>query len=64
MVAIGVSYLIFEKKVLLKSKLAGDSAALADNSLSRSLIGIQVRFCKIGIYDFTDRNRSASLSWR
>jgi phosphatidylinositol glycan class N len=47
MVAIGASYLIFEKKVLSKSKLAGDSAAPADNALSRSLIGIQVRYRKI-----------------
>jgi len=46
MVAIGVSYLIFEKKMLLESKLAEDSAAPADNALSRSLIGIQVRFAR------------------
>jgi hypothetical protein len=42
MVAIGVCYLVFEKKLLSKSKLAGDSTAPADNTLSRSLIGIQV----------------------
>lgn len=42
MAAIGVAYLIFEKELLTKSKLAGDSTAPADNHLSRSLIGIQV----------------------
>jgi phosphatidylinositol glycan class N len=42
MVVVGVSYLIFEKKLLSKSKLAGDSTSLADKVLSRSLIGMQV----------------------
>jgi len=45
MVAIGVLYLIFEKKLLAKSRLAGDSTEVADNSLSRSLIGAQVSRC-------------------
>jgi phosphatidylinositol glycan class N len=45
MVAIGVLYLVFEKQILEKSKLPGDSVAPADNLLSRSLIGVQVR-CK------------------
>lgn len=49
MVAIGVLYLVFEKKFLSKSKLAGDSTAPADNALSRSLIGIQVSYLKISI---------------
>jgi len=42
MAAIGVAYLLFENRLLKKSKLASDSTAPADNSLSRSLIGIQV----------------------
>lgn len=44
MVAVGVLYLIFEKKLLSKSKLPGDSTEAANNSLSRSLIGAQVGF--------------------
>jgi phosphatidylinositol glycan class N len=44
MALIGVLYLIFEKKLLVKTVLAGDSSAPADNILSRSLIGIQVIF--------------------
>jgi hypothetical protein len=43
MTAIGVIYLTFEKKLLAKSRLAGDSTAPADNVLSRSLVGVQVR---------------------
>ena len=43
MAAIGVIYLTFEKKLLAKSKLAGYSTAPADNVLSRSLVGVQVR---------------------
>ena len=43
MVTVGVLYLVLEKKVLVKSKLQGDSTALADNTLSRSIIGVQVR---------------------
>ena len=49
MVAIGVLYLVFEKKLLSKSKLAGDSTSPADNALSRSLVGIQVRYSEIGL---------------
>jgi hypothetical protein len=37
MIAIGVIYLTFEKRLLSKSGLAGD------NVLSRSLVGVQVR---------------------
>jgi phosphatidylinositol glycan class N len=48
MVVIGILYLIFEKKLLLKSKLSGGSTAPADNTLSRSLIGVQVRLSKSG----------------
>lgn len=44
MVLIGLLYLIFEKRVLAKTVLAGDSTRPADNALSRSLIGIQVRY--------------------
>ncbi len=43
MVAIGVAYLAFEKKLLYKTKLAGDSTAPAEDGLSRALIGAQVR---------------------
>jgi GPI ethanolamine phosphate transferase 1 len=42
MVVIGITYLIFEKKFLTTSKLASDSTAPAENTLSRSLVGIQV----------------------
>ncbi|KAF8855250.1 GPI ethanolamine phosphate transferas-like protein [Acephala macrosclerotiorum] len=44
MAAIGIAYLIFEKKLLAKSKLSGDSTAPADDSLSRLLIGVQIGF--------------------
>ena len=43
MAAVGLLYLAFEKKLLAKSRLPGDSMAPADNVLSRSLIGVQVR---------------------
>lgn len=43
MAAIGIIYLVFEKKLLAKSGLAGDSTAPAENLLSRSLVGVQVR---------------------
>jgi hypothetical protein len=42
MVAVGVFYLAFERKLLAKSRMSGDSTAPADNLLSRSLIGAQV----------------------
>lgn len=42
MVAIGILYLIFENKLLSKSRLPGDSAEAAKNALSRTLIGAQV----------------------
>jgi hypothetical protein len=42
MVAIGIAYLLFEKKLLAKSKLRGESTAPTYDSLSRLLIGIQV----------------------
>ncbi|KAB8292340.1 hypothetical protein EYC80_008080 [Monilinia laxa] len=42
MVAVGVLYLAFERKLLAKSKMAGDSLAPANNLLSRSLIGAQI----------------------
>jgi phosphatidylinositol glycan class N len=54
MVAIGILYLIFEKKLLLKSKPLGDSTAPADNSLSRSLIGVQVRLLKSGEFHLSN----------
>ena len=43
MAAIGVIYLMFEKKLLAKSGLAGDSTLPAEEVLSRSLVGVQVR---------------------
>ena len=43
MVVIGITYLIFENKFLTTAKLASDSMAPAYNTLSRSLVGIQVR---------------------
>lgn len=43
MVAVGILYLVFEQSLLAKSKLCGDSTAPADNSLSRALVGVQVR---------------------
>jgi phosphatidylinositol glycan class N len=46
MVAIGILYLIFEKKLLRKSMLPGDSTEPAENGLSRSLIGAQVSCCE------------------
>ncbi|KAH8783628.1 GPI ethanolamine phosphate transferase-like protein [Hyaloscypha finlandica] len=42
MVTIGVLYLVFEKKLLSKSKVARDSTAPGDNALSRTLVGIQI----------------------
>jgi phosphatidylinositol glycan class N len=42
MVLVGVVYLLFEKSLLQRSKMAGDSTAPADNSISRALIGVQV----------------------
>jgi len=44
MVLVGVIYLAFEKRLLVKSKMRGDSTSPADNSISRGLIGAQV--CK------------------
>ena len=49
MVTIGVLYLVFEKKLLSKSKVARDSMAPGDNALSRTLVGIQVRYSEIDI---------------
>lgn len=43
MVVVGVLYLIFQKSLLGKSKLLGDSTAPAKDMISRALIGIQVR---------------------
>lgn len=42
MALVGVLYLVFEKNILAKTKLQGDSTAPADDLLSRSLIGFQV----------------------
>ena len=43
MAAGGILYLIFEKNLLAKSGLSGDSTGPAHNVLSRSLVGVQVR---------------------
>ncbi|PVH83353.1 PigN-domain-containing protein [Cadophora sp. DSE1049] len=58
MVAIGISYLIFQKQLLQSSKLSGDSTKPADDSLSRSLIGIQIGFILLAMVV----TRSSSLS--
>lgn len=42
MLVIGVTYLVFEKKILARSALNGDTTVPADNILSRVLIGVQV----------------------
>lgn len=42
MVVIGLAYLIFEKRLLARSALKGESDSAGDNVLSRILIGIQV----------------------
>jgi phosphatidylinositol glycan class N len=42
MALIGILYLAFQKKLLGNSKLSDESAAPANDSLSRALIGIQV----------------------
>jgi len=49
MVAVGVLYLVLEQRLLSKSKMAGDSTAPADNTLSRGLIGVQVGYLDIGL---------------
>ncbi|OWP00644.1 hypothetical protein B2J93_5420 [Marssonina coronariae] len=49
MVAVGVAYLFFEKKLLYKTKLAGDSMRPAENGLSRALIGAQIGFIILAI---------------
>lgn len=58
MVIIGVLYLIFEKKLLTTSKMKGDSTKTADNSLSRSLIGLQIGFIVLAMIV----TRSSALS--
>lgn len=42
MVVIGIAYLVFQKQLLQRSKLSGDSTKPAEDNLSRSLIGVQV----------------------
>ena len=42
MVAVGIFYLIFQKELLGKAKLAGDSTAPANDFVSRILLGVQV----------------------
>ncbi|CZT03825.1 probable GPI ethanolamine phosphate transferase 1 [Rhynchosporium graminicola] len=58
MVAIGIAYLIFEKQLLQKTKLPGDSTVPAEDSLSRSLIGIQIGFIVLALVV----TRSSALS--
>lgn len=42
MVAVGILYLIFQKRLLAKSALKGDSTTPAKDNMSRALIGVQV----------------------
>ena len=42
MAMIGMLYLVFQKKLLGHSKLADESVAPANDSLSRVLVGVQV----------------------
>ena len=42
MVVVGLVYLVFERTLLTRSAGKHDSAAPADNTLSRVLLGIQV----------------------
>jgi hypothetical protein len=63
MVALGIAYLLFEKTLLAKSKLPGDSSASADDTLSRSLIGIQVGLAKTTRKSLLNTNRSALSFW-
>lgn len=47
MALVGIVYLVFEKRILVKSRMAGDSTKPADDLLSRILVGIQV--CRLHI---------------
>ncbi|KAH7391466.1 GPI ethanolamine phosphate transferase-like protein [Cadophora sp. MPI-SDFR-AT-0126] len=58
MVVIGIAYLIFQQQLLQRSKLSGDSTKPAVDSLSRSLIGVQVGFILLAMVV----TRSSSLS--
>ncbi|RFU35635.1 hypothetical protein B7463_g668, partial [Scytalidium lignicola] len=42
MVMVGILYLVFEKKLLMKSALISDSTSPADSTLSRALVGAQI----------------------
>lgn len=42
MTFVGIIYLVFEKRILSKTKLEGDSTAPADDLISRTLVAIQV----------------------
>jgi hypothetical protein len=57
MVAVGVLYLTFDKSILGQSSPRGDSSTLPNNSLSRTLIGIQVNCLTayVALQDLTDR---------
>ena len=59
MVLIGVGYLAFEKQILGKSALKGDSSAVADNVLSRVLVGAQIGLIILSI--IVTRSSVASL---
>ncbi|TAQ90028.1 hypothetical protein B7494_g1635 [Chlorociboria aeruginascens] len=50
MVAIGILYLIFEGRLLVKSGLKGDSTKPAENLLSRTLIGVQIGLIILAIF--------------
>lgn len=42
MTFVGIIYLVFEKRILSKTRMADDSTAPADDLLSRTLVAIQV----------------------
>ncbi len=42
MVAVGISYLIYQKKIIANSRSKLESTVPAQNGLSRALIGVQV----------------------
>lgn len=43
MVALGIVYLAFERRILAGSRSKDDTAAPAENHISRALLGAQVR---------------------
>lgn len=62
MVVIGLAYLVFEEKLLSRTKLAVNSTEHAENGLSRALIGAQVSDWRCSHGNVTDDSRLASSS--